>query len=262
MSLGFVAGSGAVLTVLSLVSIAVLSVFTGLLLRAVRQGRRAACPCFGGLGGPVSARDVARNAALIVVSLGTGAVGLAGLGALPSLAAASWSDAVWAGCLGVAVIIAATSQRTRERPQPLGPLTPGGSLTGAPVPEVELVAPSGHVRTLPQLVGGRAVFLIFTKAGCWSCEEAARRAADWAERLRGVTVMVATSADASQLPVPAGRAQLMLGAGAARRAFGVAAMPAAVLLSHDGSVASELVEGLEPIEEFVAAIEELLPSEV
>jgi hypothetical protein len=54
----------------------------------------------------------------------------------------------------------------------------------------------------------------------------------------------------------------MLGAGAAGRAFGVEAMPAAVLLSHDGSVASELVEGLEPIEEFVAAIEELLPSEV
>jgi hypothetical protein len=37
-------------------------------------------------------------------------------------------------------------------------------------------------------------------------------------------------------------------------------MPAAVLLSHDGTVASELVEGLTGIEEFVDAIESLLPA--
>jgi hypothetical protein len=130
------------------------------------------------------------------------------------------------------------------------------------VPEVELVAPSGHVRTLPQLVGGRAALLIFTKSGCGSCEEAARRAPVWAERLTGVTVIVATSADASQLDVPAGKALLLLGAGAAREALGVEAMPAAVLLAHDGTVASERVEGLDQIAEFVGAIEEVLPARV
>jgi hypothetical protein len=37
-------------------------------------------------------------------------------------------------------------------------------------------------------------------------------------------------------------------------------MPAAVLLSYDGTVASELVEGLASIEEFVDAVEGFLPA--
>lgn len=261
LSVGFAVAWGPFLSVLSAVSAVALSVFTWFLVRAIRLGHLVPCPCFGGIGSPVSGWHVARNLALLVISGLAGIVGLLGLGVPVALASASWADAVWMACLAAAVLAAAGRPHDRaRRPDVLrpGPLRPG-PLTGQPVPDVELVAPSGQVRTLPQLVGGRAALLIFTKSGCGSCEEAARRAPGWAERLAGVTLIVATSSDASQLNVPPGKALLLLGAGAARRALGVEAMPAAVLLAHDGRIASEVVEGLDQIGAFVAAIEEVLP---
>ncbi|WP_138414167.1 TlpA family protein disulfide reductase [Sinomonas gamaensis] len=254
LSAGFLLARGPVLTALGAVSAVVLSGFVWLLARAVHHGIQTPCPCFGSGGSVMSLRDVARNAALVVVSVGAGFAGLGGHGLLASLGSATLSDGVWMFCLAVAILgPAARSRRTEwARGSP--------RLTGRPVPDVELVAVTGHVRTLPQLVGGRPALMVFTKAGCGACEEAAVRAAAWADRLQGVTVMVATSADTSQLTVPEGLALHMLGAGAAREAFGVGPMPAAVLLSHDGTVASELVEGLASIEKFVDAVEGFLPA--
>ncbi|MGN6404391.1 MauE/DoxX family redox-associated membrane protein [Sinomonas sp.] len=254
LSAGFLLVQGPVLTAFSAVSAIVLSAFAWLLARAVHRGVQAPCPCFGSGGSVVSLWDVTRDVALVVMSAGAGSAGLGGHGLLASLRSATLSDGVWMLCVAAVILGSVASTRDRERPR----LSP--RLTGRPVPDVELVAVTGHVRTLPQLVGGRPALVVFTKAGCGACEVAAVRAAAWAGRLQGVTVMVATSADTSELTVPEGGALHMLGAAAARAAFGVGPMPAAVLLSHDGAVASELVEGLASIEEFVDAIEGLLPA--
>lgn len=225
--------SGALRTLAGLAAVIMLSVFTALLIGALRRGDDAECGCFGGLvaNDRVTWRSVTRNLVLILSSLVVVALGwvrgvflfefVSADLTMQLLLALAWSS------VAVAVLVRElVSLRVRRSvpvgapaidpsvetlvenaghsndPAPLSPLSialgldparPGEVGVGDPIPRGELVSDRGVALPLRNLANDRPVLLIFLSVGCSSCTPVAEAAPEWQRRLAPLEVVVATS---------------------------------------------------------------------
>ena len=103
---------------------------------------------------------------------------------------------------------------------------------------------------------GSAMLLIFTKTGCSSCELAMTKASEWQQSMGNIRLRLLTSSDRASLTGadPLVLDEAFFGAKAAKEAFGVTFLPAAVLLGTNGLIATEVVVGVDAIGELVNAI--------
>lgn len=252
----------------TLVTMALFVVFTFYVWRAVSRGVEVACECFGSASHtPVDRLTVARNVLLVIVALIAACAGVDGraliLSITPALLSALGVTALVASLVAFAVgqhrhidrlrmIINQNADRYRRESDDM--------ITGSPTPEAELVSADGVTKSLAELGNGRAVLLIFSKAGCGDCANVARSLPDWKRRLRDVVLpIIATSSNPvllfSEYPEFVGHTYF--GASTARKALGIRSLPTAVLLAADGdSVATEIVEGSSAIGDLVTALDE------
>jgi hypothetical protein len=132
---------------------------------------------------------------------------------------------------------------------------------GRPIPDAELVNSIGVTLPLGRLDRGRAVLLLFVKAGCGSCAPVARAFPEWEARIgANVTLRVATSSRPKEIAeqYPEYGDRVRFGARGARDALGVRMLPSAVLLGSDGTVATEVAEGITEISALVNGIEDAM----
>ncbi|WP_448809171.1 MauE/DoxX family redox-associated membrane protein [Agromyces bauzanensis] len=256
-------------------------VFTVLIVRVVRAGDDVSCECFGALSRDrVDGATLVRNVVLLAASIAAIMVGPSGASLVGSLASGSVAElvllaVVWAALSAIALLLrrnldlraqlrrAEVSSEGRHHHDPAVDATGRRTLTGAPIPEAELVNSVGVTLPLKRLARGRAVLLVFVKAGCGSCADVARAFPGWEARIgANVTLRVATSsrpADvADQYPEYGDRVRY--GAHGARDALGVRMLPSAVILGSDGAVASEVAEGYLAISALVNGIEDAMRS--
>ncbi|GAB3630724.1 hypothetical protein GCM10027421_00770 [Microbacterium shaanxiense] len=254
----------------SALATAMFAVFTFYVARAVAQRTEVACNCFGSSSSePVDRFTVARNCFLVA----GGVLALcAGFGA-PALAVSL--DPIRIVALLVAFLFVALVARSVAQHRHINRLRTiinqsadrykrdsDDPLTGSPIPDAELVSVNGTTVPLSKLGRGRAVLLIFAKAGCGDCGNVARSLPDWTEKLGGKVVpLIATSSDPRRLfsEHPEFIDRTYFGASAARAALGIRILPTAVLLAADAeTVATEVIEGSATISEFVSVVAEQL----
>lgn len=243
-----------------------LSVFLFLVTRAVSRGVEVACECFGSASRhPVDRFTVVRNALLVVCALiATGAGPDA-----PGLVLSITPVTIWASVVTLAFVsVIALAVRQHRHITRLRAVinqhadryrrVSEDALTGSPIPDAELVGMGGVTTALAELGRGRAVLLIFTKAGCGDCAAIARLLPEWERRLHGAVVpIIASSSRPEQLfaDYPEFADRTYFGAHAARASLGIRMLPSAVLLAADArSVATEPVEGSSAISELATAL--------
>ncbi|GAA5147382.1 hypothetical protein GCM10025768_07340 [Microbacterium pseudoresistens] len=271
------------------VAVAVLLVFTALLIGVLRRGDDVDCGCFGALSrdSRVTPWSLVRNALLIVAALIVAVFGWAvpalpvQLAQLPLVLVLTVALA-WAAVLVIVLIAALVGARRAERqpsvptesarsdprsPAPLSPRSlalgldparPGEVMPGDPIPDVELVAANGMAQPLAQLGNGNPTLLVFLSAECGSCKPVAAATAEWSLRLAPLQVRIATSSQPTAIAaLDAELAPLArYGSRAVRRAIGVQRAPAAVVLGNQENpiIASPIAYGLEEIEALVQSV--------
>jgi hypothetical protein len=144
-----------------------------------------------------------------------------------------------------------------------GVVADAAPVAGRPIPDAELVNSVGVSLPLARLDRGRAVLLLFVKAGCGSCASVARALPEWEARIgANVTIRVATSSRPSEIAeqYPEYGDRVRFGARGARDALGVRMLPSAVLLGRDGKVATDVAEGFIEISALVNGIEDAMHS--
>jgi thiol-disulfide isomerase/thioredoxin len=122
---------------------------------------------------------------------------------------------------------------------------------GTPAPEFD---------ALPEMLApGLPLLLIFASPGCGACETLLPQVAEWQTQHAGrVTVAIASHADPEQVDAEAAEFGLSRVLVDERqelyRAFEASGTPSALLIAPDGSVASHVASGREPIEALVASV--------
>ena len=265
--------------VAALAAVAMLLVFTLLVARAVRAGDEVSCECFGALSRDVvDGTTVVRNLVLLAAAVAASLVGVDGGSFVVSLTTLSAAEVallvtIWIAMAAIALLarqnldLRAELRRVRSANPPHGEspqsVSDDHSLTGGPIPDVELVDSAGVALPLARLDGGRAVLLLFVKAGCGSCVEVARAFPEWEARIgTRVSLRIATSSRPSDIAEYFAEYGDRVGFGArgARNALGVRKLPSAVLLGSDGTVATDVAEGFVEISALVDGIEETMRS--
>jgi hypothetical protein len=263
----------------ALAAVATLLVFTVLVARAVRAGDEVSCECFGALSRDVvDGTTVVRNLVLLAAAVAAALVGPDGGSFVVSLATLSAAEltvlvTLWIAMAAIALLarknldLRAELRRVAATDAPGGPsdrgVSDGRPLAGRPIPAAELVNSVGVSLPLARLDRGRAVLLLFVKAGCGSCTQVARAFPEWEARIgANVTIRVATSSRPSEIAeqYPEYGDRVRYGAIGARDALGVRMLPSAVLLGRDGTVATDVAEGFIEISALVNGIEEAMRS--
>lgn len=246
------------------------SVFSFYVTRAVVRGVEVACECFGSASHePVDRYTVARNFALVFAGLISMSAGPRSPSLFMSVTPSTL--AVFAVTLLIAALVIFTVTQHRHIDRLRSIINQNADhyrrdsdapLTGSPIPDAELVDLDGVTKNLNEIGDGRAVLLIFSKAGCGDCAKLARALPEWRRRLGDIVrPVIATSSNPERLflEYPEFVGHTYFGASAARKALGIRMLPTAVLLASDGgSVATETVEGSAAITDLVAALEEQL----
>jgi hypothetical protein len=262
----------------ALAAVAVMLVFTVLVVRAVRAGDEVSCECFGALSRDVvDGTTVWRNLVLLAAALAASLVGPDGGSLVLSLTSHSAAElamlvSLWLAMAAIALLARRNLDLRAELRRGAG-IAPNGvsavrdpddrSLAGRPIPDAELVNSVGISLPLNRLDRGRAVLLLFVKAGCGACVPVARAFPEWEARVgTNVTLRVGTSSRPSEMAesYPEYGDRVRFGARGARHALGVRMLPSAVLLGSDGTVASDVAEGFEEISALVNGIEDAMRS--
>ncbi len=241
-------------------ALALLTLFSGVMVRTLALGRRPPCNCFGQLAtDPVGPVTLARNAGLAcaaglviwapAISLGT--VELVALGAAVVIGAQGWFS------LQLLRQNGRTLARIAELEQLSAPV-PGPTQPGARAADFVLTGIDGTLVTLRELLGrGRPVLLVFAHSGCGACGALMPRVADW-QRTNPPALTVAVIAEGDVARHRAQAAEHRLGTvlmapdGESARLFGVTATPAAVLIDEQGVLSSDVALGADAIEALVA----------
>lgn len=280
VGLALVFGAGAVRFGAALVALAMMLGFTGLVARALLRGADASCECFGALsrdrldGWTLGRNVVFVLAAVAAVLAGPAAPSLLGAVVAAPPAALALLLVVWIALALIAVLLrwaliergAAREARTALEDGAVaasasGPVpTPAAELAiGSPIPRAELVNAEGMTLQLDRLVRGRAVLLLFVKAGCGGCKPVAERFDDWLARIGDtVELRVATSSRPAEMAAsyPQFGDRVRYGAMGASRALGIEGIPAAVVLGNNGVIASPVARGIQEIEALVNGVED------
>jgi hypothetical protein len=264
----------------ALAAVAMLLVFTVLVARAVRAGDEISCECFGALSRDVvDGTTVVRNLVLLAAAVAAALVGpddQSFVLSLTTLAAAELAALVilWIAMVAIALLarqnldLRAELRRVDATPRSdddasAQVVDADTSTTGRPIPDAELVNSVGVSLPLTRLDRGRAVLLLFVKAGCGSCAPVARAFPEWEARIgANVTIRIATSSRPDDIAehYPEYGDRVRFGARGARAALGVRMLPSAVLLGSDGTVASDVAEGFDEISALVDGIEDAMRS--
>ncbi|GAB4582272.1 MauE/DoxX family redox-associated membrane protein [Nocardia sp. IFM 10818] len=248
----------------ALVAVGLLGVFTGAVLRLLRQGRHPACSCFGaGSAAPIGVRTVVRNAILMLLALAVavGAIGYPEVpGALPLDHAVGM--AVAAGFVAIFVWLGGEIRVLRRRldEQVLSTLGAEGLPPGAVAPEFELLktAGGGRANLDSLLTPGRSLLLVFVHPGCEMCAALARELPRWQVRAaRSLTIAVVGNGDVAE-HAAWGREQglgeipvlVQQGNEAALR-YRVRGTPSGVLIDADGRVAAPVARGAMAIRDLI-----------
>jgi hypothetical protein len=264
----------------ALAAVAMLLVFTVLLTRAVRAGDEVSCECFGALSRDVvDGTTVVRNLVLLTGAIAAALVGPDGGSFVVSLTAYSAAElavlmAIWIAMAAIAFLIRqnldlrAALREATASPTAVGDTSARGiganvPSTGRPIPDAELVNSIGVALPLNRLDRGRAVLLLFVKAGCGACVHVARAFPAWEARIgANVSLRIATSSRPNEIAghYPEYGDRVRFGARGAHDALGVRMLPSAVLLGSDGTVASDVAEGFDEISALVDGIEDAMRS--
>lgn len=247
----------------ALVAILLLGMFTGAVVRLLKQGKRPVCSCFGaGSAAPIGRGTVARNIVLIA---------LAGLTAVASLAdpevpAGLPMDrvvalSVAAGFAAVVISLWGEVRALRRRldEQVLSTLGAEGLPPGAIAPEFEVLKTAGGRANLAELLlPGKALLLVFVHPGCEMCAALARELPRWQSRAAdALTIAVLGNGDVAEhaawgvqqgldeIPVLVQR-----GNEAALR-YRVRGTPSAVLVDADGLVAAPVARGAMAVRDLI-----------
>ena len=261
--------------VAALAAVATMLVFTVLVARAVRAGDEVSCECFGALSRDVvDGSTLVRNVVLLAAAVAAALVGLDGGSFIVTLATRSGAElavllTIWIAMAAIALL----ARRNLDLRAELRRATEAGTevsdpsdsdalpLAGRQIPDAELVNSVGVSLPLNRLDRGRAVLLLFVKAGCGSCAPVARAFPEWEARIgANVTLRVGTSSRPSDVAeqYPEYGDRVRFGARGARVALGVRMLPSAVLLGSDGTVATEVAEGFDEISALVNGIEDAM----
>jgi thiol-disulfide isomerase/thioredoxin len=241
-------------------------------------GRAPDCHCFGQLGSaPAGPGTLARNAALA----GVAALAVAGNLTGSDVSAYGWVGAMdgsgpvllalAAGAALLAAGAAAYLSLLRRYGRTLVQLDRAERMlaeAGLAIPEtapakrvgLEPGTPAPEFDALPEMLApGLPLLLIFASPGCGACETLLPQVAEWQTQHAGrVTVAIASHAEPEQVDAEAAEFGLSRVLVDERqelyRAFEASGTPSALLIAPDGSVASHVASGREPIEALVASV--------
>lgn len=280
VGLALVFGAGPVRFGAALVALAMMLGFTGLVARALTRGTDASCECFGALSrDSLDGWTLGRNIVFVLASVAAVLAGPAAPSLLTVVAGAPGPElalllTVWIALALIAVLLrwalvergraraaeAALASASTVRPgmASAAPASNGSLAIGSPIPRAELVNSEGMTLPLDRLVRGRAVLLIFVKAGCGGCKPVGERFDDWLARIGDtVELRVATSSRPKEMAAqyPQFGDRVRYGALGVRRALGIEGIPAAIVLGHNGVIASPVARGIQEIEALVNGVE-------
>ena len=207
-------------------ALALLGVFCGALVRAMRAGEAPECHCFGQLGSAPAGREaLARNAALAALAL---LVVLGGRGA----AVPAWTPALVAG-----LAVAAAGVSHRRRPGVLG--RPAPDWTSPAVQDR-----GGRPVSLSQLAGAQGpLLLVFVSPDCGPCVALLHALPHWT--LDGLPRVVVLASG----PVATIEGVRVLAADAGLRAeYRIAGTPGALIVDGQARIASRPALGAPAIE--------------
>lgn len=265
LALGLVLTRGVALVAVALASVALMVLFTAVVLRLLRRGDPVSCHCFGSASDePVSGATLVRNGVL-------GLLGLVVVGAAPSaggvgpvLASADWRESV---LTVLAVVLvgggAALWARIRTLTRELDVLLDAASTVGepaatVPIPQATVVDSHGAVRTLAALSAERAQLVIAVSPSCSACHDVAPMIPQWRHGLGDevdVVLLCRGGRDAALAAYPQTEGYLYTDPdGAAFAALGVAGTPSAVLLGTNQTVAAGPAPGADKIIELITAV--------
>lgn len=274
-------GAGPVRFAAALVALAMMLGFTGLVAGALARGADASCECFGALSrDSLDGWTLGRNILFVLASVAAALAGPAAPSLLAAVQAISGLElallvTVWVALALIAVLLRwalvergrargtatalASASPTRAGTAAAAPASGGELAIGSPIPKAELVNAEGMTLPLDRLVRGRAVLLVFVKAGCGGCKPVGERFDDWLARIGDtVELRVATSSRPKEMAAqyPQFGDRVRYGALGARRALGIEGIPAAIVLGHNGVIASPVARGIQEIEALVNGVED------
>jgi hypothetical protein len=230
-------------------ALALLVVFSAVLVRELARGEDVRCNCFGALSAPSASRALARNAVLAGTMTAVAVEGPGRAFSAPVAAAAVVIAALAWIAWGVlrqhrlaepALTVEHPGDRRRERPKL--PLEPGD-----PAPRFALPDAHGAWHTLDDLlVSGRPLVIAFSDPDCAACDGLTGRLAAWqaarAGKLAAALVTRASQKDEGFEPL------LTQSAHEVAHLYGAWHVPSALLVAPDGRVASPLAVGESAIE--------------
>lgn len=253
----------------ALVAVALMSVYTWLVARTVRQKDDASCACFGART-RVTRVTVIRNAWLTAVAVATAAV--------------SWTTPLVGGPLAaglphfgwliglLVVAVTTTLILWQERALGAGPTLPGTTVTGSGdeldyvrtrTPAVPITLANGSVENLRTMAAHRPILLLSVSATCGPCAPVIEKLGLWRELLPEVDIriLLATAPEDSSLIETNEPQSLHDPQGYARDSLDARSTPTVVLLGIDGMLAGGPVTGLDDVEVFVGDVYESLRGE-
>jgi peroxiredoxin len=229
-------------------SLVLLALFVVGLTRALRRGEAPDCHCFGQLHSkPASWATVARNA---VLAIPAGYVTLAGPGpSLSSWVASTDTTDLWLIAMAsLATLATAASillwRDNRRLRLTNGQATPAPRQIGALAPQFSLPSAEGRVVSLQDLLADNcACLLTFVHPGCGGCVLLLPELARWGESItEGLALALITSVKATEAEKIVREhplANVLIDEQeTVSHAYGVTAVPSAVLVASDGTVRS------------------------
>lgn len=239
----------------ALVAILLLGMFTGAVVRLLRQGRRPVCSCFGaGSAAPIGRGTVLRNVVLILLAGLTVVATLADPqvpGVLPLDHAVGMGVAAGFGAVLVSLWGELRALRRRLDEQVLSTLGAEGLPPGAIAPEFEVLKTAGGRTGLDELLSpGKSLLLVFVHPGCEMCAALARELPRWQARSAdALTIAVLGNGDVEEHAkwgVEQGLGEIPVlvqqGNEAALR-YRVRGTPSGVLINEQGRVAAPVARG-------------------
>lgn len=247
----------------ALVAILLLGMFTGAVVRLLRQGKRPVCSCFGASSAaPIGRGTVARNVVLIVLAGSTVVATLADPrvpGVLPLDHAVAMAVAAGFGAMLVSLWGEVRMLRRRLDEQVLSTLGGEGLPPGAVAPEFEALNIAGGRAGLDELLlPGRSLLLVFVHPACEMCAALARELPRWQARTAAaLTIAVLGNGDIDE-HAEWGRAHglgeipllVQRGNEAALR-YRVRGTPSAVLIDPEGRVVAPVARGAMAIRDLI-----------
>ncbi|GAB2525280.1 MauE/DoxX family redox-associated membrane protein [Nocardia heshunensis] len=246
-----------------LLAILLLGMFTGAVVRLLRQGRRPSCSCFGAASAaPIGRGTVIRNIVLIALAGWTVVATLVDSevpGVLPLDHTVAMAVAAGFGAVLVSLWGELRSLRRRLDEQVLSTLGGEGLPPGAVAPEFEVLNTAGGRAGLDELLSpGKSLLLVFVHPHCEMCAALARELPRWQARSESaLTIAVLGNGDVDE-HAAWGREQglgeipmlVQQGNEAALR-YRVRGTPSGVLINEQGRVAAPVARGAMAVRDLI-----------